>query len=188
MPDTGISAVAEQAGYSAFLLPIRSVGVQGDSRSYAQLTVLHGGEIDFVRLLPLSTAITNEFRHTNRVVACLAPREIEPSQWGIRPATLTRERVRLLQAADRAVTDYLRSEGLYDQVWQCPVVLLPWGQGDGETVVVRPVVSVDGMTASVAELPIRGLLALADRLASIDGIHAVVYDVSHKPPSTIEWE
>lgn len=188
VPDPGIAAVAEQAGYSAFLLPIRSVGVQGDSRSYAQLTVLHGGEIDFARLLPLSTAITNEFRHTNRVVACLAPCEIEPRQWGIRPATLTPERVRLLQAADRAVTEYLRSEGLYDQVWQCPVVLLPWGQGDGETVALRPVVSVDGMTASVAELPIRGLLALADRLAAIDGIHAVVYDVSHKPPSTIEWE
>ena len=188
LPDPEIAAIAERAGYSAFLLPIRSVGVQGDSRSYAQLTVLHGREIDFARLLPLSTAITNEFRHTNRVVACLAPRQIEPPQWGIRSATLTPERVRLLQAADRAVTEYLRSEGLYDQIWQCPVVLLPWGPGDGETVALRPVVSVDGMTASVAELPTRGLLDLADRLASIDGIDAVVYDVSHKPPSTIEWE
>lgn len=188
VPDRGISAIAERAGYSAFLLPLRSVGVQGDSRSYAQLTVLHGGEIDFARLLPLSTAITNEFRQTNRVVACLTPSEIDPSQWGIRPATLTPERVRLLQRVDRAVTDYLRQEDLYDQVWQCPVVLLPWGRGDGETVALRPVVSVDGMTASVAQLPTHGLLALADRLASIDGVNAVVYDVSHKPPSTIEWE
>ena len=186
--DRGIAAVAEQAGYSAFLLPLRSVGVQGDSRSYAQLTVLHGGDIDIARLLPLSTAITNEFRQTNRVVACLAPRTIEPSQWAIRPATLTPNRVRLLQRVDRAVTDYLRSEGLYDQVWQCPVVLLPWGQGDGETVALRPVVSVDGMTASVAQLPKPGLLALADHLMSVDGVDAVVYDVSHKPPSTIEWE
>lgn len=188
VPARRIAAIAERAGYSAFLLPLRSVGVQGDSRSYAQLTVLHGGAIEFARLLPLSTAITNEFRQTNRVVACLAPREIDPSQWGIRPATLTPDRVRLLQRVDRAVTDYLRQEGLYDQVWQCPVVLLPWGHGDGETVALRPVVSVDGMTASVAQLPTQGLLALADRLLSLDGVHAVVYDVSHKPPSTIEWE
>lgn len=188
VPHGGIAAAAEEAGYSVFLLPLRSVGVQGDSRSYAQLTVLHGGDFDIAGLLPLSTAITNEFRQTNRVVACLAPREIEPSQWAIRPATLTPKRVRLLQRVDRAVTDYLRREGLYDQVWQCPVVLLPWGRGDGETVALRPVVSVDGMTASVAQLPLHGLLALADQLMSVEGIDAVVYDVSHKPPSTIEWE
>lgn len=188
VPARRIASIAERAGYSAFLLPLRSVGVQGDSRSYAQLTVLHGGAIEFSQLLPLSTAITNEFRQTNRVVACLAPREIDPSQWGIRPATLTPERVRLLQRVDRAVTDYLRQEGLYDEVWQCPVVLLPWGRGDGETVALRPVVSVDGMTASVAQLPTPGLLALADRLLSLDSVDAVVYDVSHKPPSTIEWE
>ena len=188
VPERRISEIAERAGYSAFLLPLRSVGVQGDSRSYAQLTVLHGGDIEFSRLLPLSTAITNEFRQTNRVVACLAPCEIDPSQWGIRPATLTPERVGLLQRVDRTVTDYLRQEGLYDEVWQCPVVLLPWSRGDGETVALRPVVSVDGMTASVAQLPTQGLLALADRLLSLDGVDAVVYDVSHKPPSTIEWE
>ncbi len=188
VPERRIALIAERAGYSAFLLPLRSVGVQGDSRSYAQLTVLHGGDIEFSQLLPLSTAITNEFRQTNRVVACLAPREIDPSQWGIRPATLTPERVELLQRVDRAVTDYLRQEGLYDEVWQCPVVLLPWGRGDGETVALRPVVSVDGMTASVAQLPKPGLLALADRLLSLDSVDAVVYDVSHKPPSTIEWE
>ncbi len=188
VPARRIASIAERAGYSAFLLPLRSVGVQGDSRSYAQLTVLHGGAIEFSQLLPLSTAITNEFRQTNRVVAWLAPREIDPSQWGIRPATLTPERVGLLQRVDRAVTDYLRQEGLYDEVWQCPVVLLPWGRGDGETVALRPVVSVDGMTASVAQLPTPGLLALADRLLSLDSVDAVVYDVSHKPPSTIEWE
>ena len=188
MPDPDIAALAGRAGYSAFLLPLRSVGVQGDSRSYGQITVLHGGDFEFSRLLPLSTAVTNEFRQTNRVVACLEPRTIDPSQWGIRPAALTPDRVSLLQRVDRAVTDHLRREGLYGRVWQCPVVLLPWGRGAGETVALRPVCSVDGMTASVARLPVPGLLALAHRLVSIDGIDSVVYDVSHKPPSTIEWE
>ncbi len=186
--DERIAALAEQYGYSAFLLPLRSVGVQGDSRSYAQLTVLHGAELDYRRALPLSTAITNEFRHTNRVVATLAPRRIEPSEWRIRPATLTPERVRLLQRVDRAVTDYLRSDGLYDRVWQSPVVLLPWSRDGGESVVLRPITSVDGMTAAVAELPRDGLLALASRLCEINGVDSVLYDVSNKPPSTIEWE
>lgn len=183
-----IEALANRIGYAAFLLPLRSVGVQGDSRSYAQLTVLHGGAFDLDRLLPLSTAITNEFRHTNRVVAALAPRRIEPAEWGIRPATLTRERIGLLQRADRAVTDFLRERNLYGTVWQCPVVLLPWGRAGGETVALRPVTSVDGMTAAVARLPEPALAELASRLEAIDGVDAVVYDVSNKPPSTIEWE
>jgi GMP synthase (glutamine-hydrolysing) len=186
--DDGIAALAERYGYSAFLLPLRSVGVQGDSRSYGQLTVLHGDEIDYRRALPLSTAITNEFRHTNRVVAALAPRKIEPSEWRIRRATLTPERVRLLQRVDRAVTEYLRSDGLYDRIWQSPVVLLPWSRDGGESVVLRPITSVDGMTAAVAELPRHGLLALAHRLCEINGVDSVFYDVSNKPPSTIEWE
>ena len=186
--DRRIAALARQYGYSAYLLPLRSVGVQGDSRSYAQLTVLHGDELDYRRALPLSTVITNEFRHTNRVVATLAPRQIVPAEWRIRPATLTPERVRLLQRVDRTVTDYLRSDGLYDQVWQSPVVLLPWSRDGGESVVLRPITSVDGMTAAVAELPRPGLLELAFRLNRINGVDSVLYDVSNKPPSTIEWE
>lgn len=186
--DEQIAALAQRYGYLAYLLPLRSVGVQGDSRSYAHLTVLHGDELDYRRALPLSTAITNEFRQTNRVVATLAPRRIKPSEWRIRPATLTHERIRLLQRVDRAVTDYLQSDGLYDRVWQSPVVLLPWSRGGGESVVLRPITSVDGMTAAVAELPRHGLLALASRLCGISGVDSVLYDVSNKPPSTIEWE
>ena len=186
--DEAIGSVAGRSGYSAFLLPLRSVGVQGDSRSYARLTVLHGGEFDYGRLLPLSTRITNEFRHTNRVAAALSPRAIEPRDWALKPATLTAARVRVLQRADRAVRDYLRREGLYERTWQCPVVMLPWGRAGGETLALRPVTSVDGMTAAVAQLPADGLFALADRLLGIDGVDSVLLDISNKPPSTIEWE
>jgi GMP synthase (glutamine-hydrolysing) len=86
------------------------------------------------------------------------------------------------------VTEYLRSDGLYDRIWQSPVVLLPWSRDGGESVVLRPITSVDGMTAAVAELPRNGLLALAHRLCEINGVDSVFYDVSNKPPSTIEWE
>lgn len=187
-PDAEIAAVARRWGYRSFLLPLRSVGVQGDSRSYAKLTVLHDGPLDYDRLLPAATALTNAFRRTNRIVAALAPERLAVEDWQIAPAALNAKRVSLLQAADRAVTDFLYSEGLYRKVWQCPVVLLPLTCSGGETIALRPVTSVDGMTAAVAKLPREALLALARRIRAIDGIDAVVYDVSHKPPSTIEWE
>ena len=86
------------------------------------------------------------------------------------------------------MTGYLRAEGLYDEIWQCPVVLLPLSRTGGEAVALRPVNSVDGMTAAVSTLPTAGLLELANRLQAMEGIDAVLFDVSNKPPSTIEWE
>ena len=186
--DADINAVAEQDGYKAFLLPLRSVGVQGDSRSYAQLTVLHGGPLDYEKLLPLATVTTNRFRKTNRIVLALTPEAIEPEEWTIHEATLTRTRVELLQRADRIVTEFLRDERLYDEVWQCPVVLLPFSKSGGESVALRPITSVDGMTAEVAQLDVRKVMELAARIDALDGVDAVFYDLSHKPPSTIEWE
>jgi GMP synthase (glutamine-hydrolysing) len=186
--DGAIHGLAVKDGYEAFLLPLRSVGVQGDSRSYAQLTVLHGAELNYEPVLRLATVITNRFRKTNRIVLALTPSLIKPAEWTIHKATLTRERVGLLQKADRIVTEFLRSEGLYDAVWQCPVVLLPFSKAGGESVALRPITSVDGMTAEVAQLPVDKVMELAGRIAALDGVDAVFYDLSHKPPSTIEWE
>jgi len=186
--DTAIQETAVKDGYEAFLLPLRSVGVQGDSRSYAQLTVLHGAELEYEPLLRLATVITNKFRKTNRIVLSLTPKAIDPGEWTIHKATLTRERVELLQQADRIVTEFLRGEDLYDAVWQCPVVLLPFSKSGGESVALRPITSVDGMTAEVAQLPVEKVMELAGRIGALDGVDAVFYDLSHKPPSTIEWE
>ena len=186
--DAEIDRLAQSAGYRAFLLPLRSVGVQGDSRSYAKLTVLDAGELDYSNVLPLATEITNRFRHTNRVALALSPDKIKPGDWRIHRATLTRKRVRLLQEADRIVTDFLRSERLYDRVWQCPVVLLPLSRKGGETIALRPITSIDGMTAEVARLSPKKVYELASRIGALDGVDAVLYDLSHKPPSTIEWE
>ena len=186
--DADIDAAAQPAGCRAFLLPLRSVGVQGDSRSYAQLTVLHSGELDYEKLLPTATRITNRFRRTNRIVMALEPNAIDPAAWRIHHATLTPERVNVLQQADRIVTEFLREKGLYDEIWQCPVVLLPFSRGEGETVALRPITSVDGMTAEVAQIDPKLVLELAGRIMAVSGVDAVVYDLSHKPPSTIEWE
>ena len=110
---------------------------------------------------------------------------------------VTDERVKLLQAADRILDEELRAANLYDAVWQAFPVLLPVStvgvMGDERTyekvVAIRAVTSVDGMTADWARLPHDALARISSRIISeIKGINRVVYDISSKPPSTIEWE
>jgi GMP synthase (glutamine-hydrolysing) len=107
------------------------------------------------------------------------------------------EDVRLLQAADRVFDEELRLADLYHSVWQAFPVLLPVStvgvMGDERTyervIALRAVTSVDGMTADWARLPHDVLARVSGRLVSeIRGINRVVYDISSKPPSTIEWE
>ncbi|MGI9068325.1 MAG: glutamine-hydrolyzing GMP synthase [Pyrinomonadaceae bacterium] len=110
---------------------------------------------------------------------------------------VTDERVKLLQAADRILDEELRAANLYDSVWQAFPVLLPVStvgvMGDERTyekvVAIRAVTSVDGMTADWARLPHDLLARVSARIISeVRGVNRVVYDISSKPPSTIEWE
>lgn len=187
-PDPEIAALAQEAGYQAFLLPLQSVGIQGDSRTYRKLTVLHGAEIHHERLCEWTTRITNRFPQTNRVAVSVWPETLTPAEWHIGRATLNPKRIRLLRQADHLVTQFLRDNFLYDLIWQCPVVLLPFSRNRGETVALRPISSVDGMTAEVVHIPVPLLKQLAAQLAGLGGIDAVLFDISNKPPSTIEWE
>ena len=187
-PDAGIAALAEESGYGAFLLPLQSVGIQGDARTYRKLTILHGGEIHHERLCELTTRITNGFPQTNRVAISVWPETLNPGEWHIRPASLTPARTRLLRQADHVVTRFLHDNFLYDLIWQCPVVLLPFSRNRGETIALRPISSVDGMTAEVVHIPVPLLKQLATQLRNLGGVDAVLFDISNKPPSTIEWE
>ena len=110
---------------------------------------------------------------------------------------VTAERVALLQRADAIVVDEIRRAGLYRRVWQSFAVLLPVQSvgvmGDERTyentAAVRAVESLDGMTADWARLPHDLLAAMSSRIVNeVKGINRVVYDISSKPPSTIEWE
>jgi GMP synthase (glutamine-hydrolysing) len=110
---------------------------------------------------------------------------------------LTRERLALLQRADAVVADEIRKAGWYERLWQSFAVLLPVQSvgvmGDARTyeftIAVRAVESLDGMTADWARLPHDLLASISSRIVNeVKGINRVVYDISSKPPSTIEWE
>ncbi len=110
---------------------------------------------------------------------------------------ITEEHVRLLQKADAIYIEELKSSGLYDEIWQAFAVLLPVNtvgvMGDERTyervVALRAVTSTDGMTADWYEMPRQVLAKISNRIINeVKGINRVVYDISSKPPATIEWE
>lgn len=110
---------------------------------------------------------------------------------------VTREKLRILKEADEIFIEGLRKHNLYDKVWQAGVILLPVQSvgvmGDERTyenaVVLRAVVSTDGMTADWSHLPYDFLGLISNEIINrVRGINRVVYDISSKPPSTIEWE
>ncbi|HEY8388224.1 MAG TPA: glutamine-hydrolyzing GMP synthase [Parasegetibacter sp.] len=110
---------------------------------------------------------------------------------------VTEEKVRLLQEADYLYTKGLKDFDLYDKVWQAGAILLPVKSvgvmGDERTyeftIALRAVTSVDGMTADWAHLPYEFLAFISNEIINnVRGINRVVYDISSKPPATIEWE
>ena len=113
------------------------------------------------------------------------------------PGEVTREKVATLQQADAIYLDEIRKAGLYEAIWQAFAVLLPVKtvgvMGDARTyedvLALRAVTSTDGMTADVFEFPWSVLIKAATRIVNeVRGVNRVVYDVTSKPPGTIEWE
>jgi GMP synthase (glutamine-hydrolysing) len=110
---------------------------------------------------------------------------------------VTKERVNILQEVDAIFIDSLRKANLYDMVWQAGAILLPIKSvgvmGDERTyeqvVALRAVESTDGMTADWVHLPFEFLSEVSNKIINnVRGVNRVVYDISSKPPATIEWE
>jgi GMP synthase (glutamine-hydrolysing) len=164
-----------------------------------------GGLPDFMKLSvvePLRSLFKDEVR---RIGAAL---DIDSSLLGRHPfpgpglgirilGEVTAEKVRMLQEADAIFIGQLKKEGLYDSVWQAGVILLPVQSvgvmGDERTyenaVALRAVTSTDGMTADWCHLPYDFLAEVSNRIINqVRGINRVTYDISSKPPATIEWE
>jgi GMP synthase (glutamine-hydrolysing) len=164
-----------------WVLPVRSVGVQGDSRTYRAVLAVE----DF----PTTEEAARLVNHTegvNRVAVTVAG---DVRAMGARPAYLTPARLARLRRADAIVRQLSHEAGFDQQIWQFPVVLIPFGTDElPDSIVLRPIDSVDGMTASVVRMPEELLKQMARELTAVEGVAGVFYDLTNKPPATIEWE
>jgi GMP synthase (glutamine-hydrolysing) len=183
---------------------IESISVKGPS---ATIKSHHnvGGLPDYMKLKvvePLKALFKDEVR---RIGASLG---IDPVLLGRHPfpgpglgirilGNITPEKVHILQEVDYIFINGLKKEGLYDEVWQAAAILLPVQSvgvmGDERTyeriVALRAVTSTDGMTADWCHLPYEFLSKVSNEIINkVEGINRVVYDISSKPPATIEWE
>jgi len=183
---------------------IESVSVKGPS---ATIKSHHnvGGLPDFMNLSiiePLKMLFKDEVRKVGKELKVkdeILKRHPFPGPGlGIRIlGEITPEKVYMLQEADNIYIESLKSRDLYDKIWQAGVILLPVKSvgvmGDERTyencVVLRAVTSTDGMTADWVDLPYKFLQDVSNKIINnVKGINRVVYDISSKPPSTIEWE
>ncbi|EHQ25639.1 glutamine-hydrolyzing GMP synthase [Mucilaginibacter paludis] len=183
---------------------IESVSVKGPS---ATIKSHHnvGGLPDFMKLKvvePLNTLFKDEVRKVGRTL------KIDENILGRHPfpgpglairilGEVTPEKVQILQEADAIYINNLKSAGLYNKVWQAGTIFLPVQSvgvmGDERTyenvVCLRAVESLDGMTADWCHLPYDVLAKISNEIINnVKGINRVVYDISSKPPATIEWE
>jgi GMP synthase (glutamine-hydrolysing) len=182
---------AQVALCQALLLPVRSVGVQGDGRSYRQVLAMAGS--DHAVLAEWAKRIPNQSAAINRVVWVIN-RTVFDQKPVLTPTTLTDEVIALCQSVDHLVTVAFRQAGLLPKVSQLLTVLLPCAEKQGHrSVVIRGVVTSDYMTARPMrlgqELPVALLHTLADAITrEHHNIDWVCWDMTGKPPATIEWE
>jgi GMP synthase (glutamine-hydrolysing) len=171
-----------------WLLPVRSVGVQGDSRSYAHVLCLDRSPFAQANLQEVATELINRTAGINRIVARVESR-VPLSEMRVIESAIDAGRLARLRRAD-AIVRRLSHESGYDHlVWQFPVILIPVGQpGVPDSVVLRPVDSTDGMTAQSVGMDEGLLQTMAAELLAVQGVCGVFYDLTHKPPATIEWE
>jgi GMP synthase (glutamine-hydrolysing) len=184
---------------------IESVSVSGGPSQTIKSHHNVGGLPEYMKLSivePLRLLFKDEVRRVGRALgiteSILGRHPFPGPGLGIRIlGDITPEKVRLLQEADAIWTNALRESGLYDEVWQAGAILLPIQSvgvmGDErtyeQTIALRAVNSTDGMTADWSRLPHDFLAKVSnDIINKVKGINRVVYDISSKPPATIEWE
>jgi len=183
---------------------IESVSVKGPSQTIKTHHNVGGlpADMPFSLIEPLRDLFKDEVRQIGRELGL--PEEILVKHPFPGPGLavrvlgeVTREKLQTLRPADAIVIDEIRRAGLYEKVWQAFAVLLPVqsvgvmgdGRTYGGTIAVRVVESHDAMTADWARLPREVLERISARIVNeVAGVNRVVYDISSKPPSTIEWE
>lgn len=184
MVEKKINQLTAHYNLKALVLPIKSVGVQGDFRTYRQPVVLEGNA-DWKTLEEVSTKITNAFKEVNRVLYLVAPSKLIAVN-AHEGMYLTKDRLDMLREADALVLNLCDAHNITDHIWQFPVVLIPVGV-KRESIVLRPIDSENVMTVSFSKLPMKIVQEMAKEILKLP-IDYVFYDVTHKPPATVEWE
>lgn len=175
------------------LLPIQSVGVQGDGRTYSYVAAI-SGEMDWPVLFKMAKSIPKVFHKINRVVYLFGKKEAGPVT-KITPTKLNRETVEQLRQADKIVYDELFKNDLMKTVSQVPVISipLPFSIEGNRSIAIRTIITNDFMTGVPAvpniDFSDKYLKTMVSRiLKEVKGISRVVYDLTAKPPGTTEWE
>ncbi|MBU1130920.1 glutamine-hydrolyzing GMP synthase [Patescibacteria group bacterium] len=193
------------------ILPIRSVGVQGDLRSYAHPAILEAPKnnprasrgqdtnksqipnhnfqsINWLAIERLSPQITNAVKEVNRVLLRADSQKSKIEKGKLIDATITKNRLDLLREIDAIVNEEVFKAKLERDIWQFPVVLIPFGVNGKESVVLRPISSLEAMTAKFYPLPDEVLESIISQIEQLGETSYIFYDVTNKPPGTIEWE
>lgn len=180
------------------ILPIRTVGVQGDGRTYAYAAALSIGRLpnkeEWNSLGRLALVIPKLTSNVNRIVFMFGPKRAEAPLKATK-SSLVPEVLDKLRLADDTVNRALIKYGLVRRLSQVPVVLLPIGFGEKGpfSVVIRPFITNDFMTGvpaapGSADMPLEALKEIVETLQGFDFISRVMYDLTGKPPGTTEWE
>ncbi len=170
---------------AGWILPVLSVGVQGGGRTGRRTLALNQYRED---AFATATELINHLSDVNRVVAFVAG-EADLSRYASTPCAIDAVRLERLRRADAIVRRLSEESGFEERIWQFPIVLLPCGvEEKPDSIVLRPIDSVDGMTARAVPMPENLLAEMSRQILAIDGIAGVFYDLTNKPPATIEWE
>jgi len=180
-------------GIRCRVLPIRTVGVQGDGRSYKNVVALFSNQPNWSELYKIAIEIPKKFHLINRVVFAFG--KSDPNlPYQLTKTMVNEECLEQLRQADFVVNDLLIKYELTRNISQMPVILIPvnFGKFAHRSIVIRPVITDDFMTATPAivgvDLPEEILKQMVVRIASQPNIAEVMLDLTPKPPGTIEWE
>ncbi len=175
------------------ILPIKTVGVQGDGRSYKNVVALFSDQPSWTELYKIAIEIPKKFHSINRIVFAFGKSDPK-SPYQLTQTMVNEECLEQLRQADFVVNDLLIKHELTENISQMPVILTPvnFGKFAHRSIVIRPVITDDFMTATPAivgvDLPEEILKQMVTKIASQPNIAEVMLDLTPKPPGTVEWE
>lgn len=170
--------------YELTALPFKSVGIQGDCRTYSFAVSISGKYDD--KIYEYALDIPQKIKTINRVLYMISDFDCD---FKLANVKLCNEDVTLLKEVDSHITDMLSSTPIYDSISQMPVILLPFGRNGKKSIVLRPIVTGDFMTALPYKISFEVLEKIREFITTqFEEISHVFVDLTSKPPGTIEYE